>query len=105
MDELGGLLLDRGDDLRMGVAGRVDRDPGREVEEQVAVDVLDGQALAADGHDRVGARQARRGPRLVERDVRPRLRARELRDDMRDGPISGDPRRARRQAAPLGSSA
>ena len=49
VDELGRLLLDRGHDLGMGMAGRGDRDPGREIEEQVAVDVLDGQALAADG--------------------------------------------------------
>ena len=59
VDELGGLLLDRRDDLGMAVAGRVDRDAGREVEEEVAVDVLDRQALAADRHDRVRARQAR----------------------------------------------
>ena len=62
MDQLGRLLLDRRDDLRVGVAGRVDGDAGGEVEEEVAVDVLDGQAIATDGHDRVGARQARRRP-------------------------------------------
>ena len=43
---------------RVGVAGRRDRDAGSEVEEQVAVDVLDGQTLGADGNDRIGARQA-----------------------------------------------
>jgi hypothetical protein len=59
VDQLGGLLLDRGDDLGVGMAGRVDRDPGGEVEEEVAVDVLDRQAVAADGNDRIGARQAR----------------------------------------------
>ena len=73
----------------------VDRDAGREVEEEVAVDVLDRQALAADRHDRVGARQARRGPFLVERDVRAGLRAGQLRDDVRDGTIAGETRRGR----------
>ena len=53
-----GLLGDRRDDVRVGVAGGRDRDAGREVEEQVAVDVLDGQALGADGNDGIGARQA-----------------------------------------------
>jgi hypothetical protein len=73
MDQLRGLLLDRGDDLRVTVTGRVDRDARREVEEEIAVDVLDREALPADRHDRVGTRQARRRPRLVERDVLPRL--------------------------------
>ena len=73
------------------MAGRVDGDAGREVEEEVAVDVLDRQALAADRDDRVGARQARRRPRLVERDVGAGLGARELRDDVRDGAIAGEP--------------
>jgi hypothetical protein len=59
MDQLGRLLLDRGHDLGMRMAGRGDRDPGREVEEEVAVDVLDRQAVTADRDDRVGPRQAR----------------------------------------------
>ena len=100
VDQLRGLLLDRRDDLRVRVAGRVDRDAGGEVEEQVAVDVLDRQAVTADRHDRIGPRQAGRRPRLVERDVRPRLRAGELRDDVRDGPVSGEARRSR-QGPPL----
>jgi hypothetical protein len=82
--QLGRLLLDRRDDLRVGVAGRVDRDTGREVEEQVAVDVLDRQAITADGHDRVGAGQARRRPGFVEGDVGASLRAGDLGDDVRD---------------------
>ena len=45
VDQLLGLALDRLDDLGVAVAGRVDRDAGREVEEQVAVGVLDDQAL------------------------------------------------------------
>ena len=101
MDELRGLLLDRGHDLRVRVAGRGHRDAGREIEEEVAVDVLDRQAVAADRDDRVGAGQARGGPFLIERDVRAGLRARQLRDDVRNGTIAGETRRGRRQGAPL----
>ena len=54
--ELGGLALDRGDDVGVAVAGRVDGDAGGEVEEHVAVDVLDRAAEAAHGDDRVGPR-------------------------------------------------
>ena len=93
--QLGGLLLDRGHDLGVRVAGRVDRDAGGEVEEEVAVDVLDGQALAADRDDRVGARQAGRGPGLVELDVLAGLGTRQLRDDVRDRAIAGETRRGR----------
>ena len=103
MDQLGRLLLDRGHDLRMRVTGRVDRDAGGEIEEEVAVDVLDDEAVAADRDDRVGTREAGRGPRLVELDVGPCLRPGKLGDDVRDRPIPGDPRRARRQGAPLRS--
>jgi hypothetical protein len=53
----------------MAVAGGDDGDAGREVEEAVAVDVLDDGPDAADGDDRVGPRQARARPRLVEGDV------------------------------------
>src|SRR6188508_1322649 len=91
MDQLGSLLLDRGDHLRVAVAGRVDRDAGREVEEEIAVDILDREALPADRHDRIGARQARRCPRLIERHMGPRLRARQLRDDIRDRTPAIDP--------------
>ncbi len=84
VDQLGRLLLDRGHDRRVGVAGRVDGDPGGEVEEQVAVDVLDGQPVAADRDDRVGPRQARRRPRLVVGDVGPGPRAGDLGDEVRD---------------------
>ena len=87
VDELGRLLLDRADDAGMAVARGVDRDARREVEEQVPVDVLDGHAQPADRHDRVGAREAGRGPRLVELDVRASLRAGDLRDQVRQRPI------------------
>jgi hypothetical protein len=85
VQQLGCLLLDRGDDLGVGVTGRVDGDPGGEVEKQVAVDVLDRQAIAADRYQRVGAWQARRRPGLVEGDVGAGLRAGDLGDDVRDG--------------------
>ena len=84
MDQLGRLLLDRGDDAGMGMARRVDRDAGREVEEQVAVDVLDRQALATNRDDRIGARETPRCPRFVEGDVGPGLRARNLGDEVRN---------------------
>ena len=68
--ELVGLALDGGDDVRVAVPGGVDRDAGGEVQEHVAVDVLDGAAEAAHGHDRVGAREAGTRPGVVELDAR-----------------------------------
>src|SRR4029079_7871251 len=85
------------------VAGRVDGDPGGEIEEEVAIDVLDDEAVAANRDDRVRTREAGRGPRLVELDVGPCFGPGRLGDDVRDRPIPGDPRRARRQGAPLRS--
>jgi hypothetical protein len=93
VEQLARLLPDRPDDRGMGVAGGVDRDAGGEVQEQVAVDVLDGQALATDRHDRIGARQARRRPGLVEGDVVASLGAGDLGDDVGD---RSSPREARR---------
>ena len=58
VDELGGLFLDGRDHLRVAMPGRGHRDAGREVEEEVAVDVLDRQPLPANRHDRVRPRQA-----------------------------------------------
>ena len=92
VDQVRRLLLDRRDDLRMRVAGGRDRDPGGEVEEEVAVDVLDGQPLAADRDDRVGARQARRGPGLVVGDVGPGPGAGDLGDDVGNRPRLREPR-------------
>ena len=86
VDELGRLALDRGDDAGVGVAGGRDRDPRREVQEQVAVDVLDRRAAPADGDDRVRARKAGRRPAMVELDVGPRLGTGDLRDQARDRP-------------------
>jgi hypothetical protein len=84
----------------VAVAEAIHRDAGGEIEEEVAVDVLDDEAVATDRDDRVGAREAGRGPRLVELDVGPCLRPGKLGDDVRDRPVPGDPRRARRQGAP-----
>ena len=69
VQQVGRLLGDDLDDPLVAVARRVDGDAGGEVEEEVAVDVLDRQAVAADRHDGVGARKAGRGDRLIEGDV------------------------------------
>ena len=52
MEEVLRLALDALDDPRVAVTGRGDRDPGGEVEEEVAVDILDGQPATPDGDDR-----------------------------------------------------
>ncbi len=83
VEQVGGLLRDDLDHPLVAMAGRVDRDAGREIEEQVAIDVLDLQPVAAHGHDGVGPGQAGRRDRLVEGDVGPRLGARQLGDDVR----------------------
>jgi len=53
VDQLGGLLLDGLDDLRMTVAGGGDGDAGGEVEELVAVHVFDPGAAAPFGYQRI----------------------------------------------------
>ncbi|OGN84948.1 MAG: hypothetical protein A2X23_01630 [Chloroflexi bacterium GWC2_73_18] len=83
VEESLGLLLDGAHHLGVAVTGRGDGDPGGEVEEEVAVDVLDHQAVAAHRHDLVGARQARRGVSRVELEVGARLRPGDLRDEVR----------------------
>ena len=55
VEQLVGLVLDRGDDLRVAVAGGGDGDAGGEVEEQVAVHVLDDAAAAALDDQRIDA--------------------------------------------------
>ena len=88
VDQVARLLPDRADDRGMGVAGRGDRDPGGEVEEEVAVDVLDGHARAPHRHDRVGPRQARRRPGLVVGHMSAGLRTRHLGDEIGHGPMA-----------------
>ena len=84
VEQVTGLAPDRADDVLVAVAGRVDRDAGREVEEEVAVDVLHHEAVAAHGHDGVGTRQAGRSDALVEGDVRAGLGTRQLGHDVGD---------------------
>ena len=85
VDQVARLALDRGGDARMGVAGRRDGDAGGEVEEDVAVDVLDRGATAAHGDEGIGARQAGRRELVIERDVAPRLRPGDLGPKIRNG--------------------
>jgi hypothetical protein len=56
VQQLGRLILDGGDDLRMTVSGRGHGDAGGEVEEEVAVHVLDDGAAAALRDERIDAR-------------------------------------------------
>ena len=62
------LGVDRGVDGRMGVAGGDDGDPGVEVQEAVAVDVLDDAAPRPAHDERVDAGQRRAGDGLVAGD-------------------------------------
>ena len=77
------LGVDRGVDGRMGVAGGVDGDAGVEVEEAVAVDVLDHAAGAAPHDERVDAGQRRAGDALVALDDAAGERAGQLGEDPR----------------------
>ena len=77
------LALDGLDDTRMAVAGARNRDACVEVEESVAVDVLDHEPVAARGHERVHAAERRARHRGVARDPCPRLRAGQLGDQVR----------------------
>ena len=63
VQELLRLIGDRLDDVRVRVAGRVDGNAGRAVEEDVAVDVLHHRPVAALDHQRVAARVRRRDDR------------------------------------------
>jgi hypothetical protein len=64
-------------------------------------DVLDGQAIAPDRHDGVGARQAGRRPALIERDVLAGLGTRHFGDEVGDRPTIGKPRSGLGHGAPL----
>ena len=101
MEQLGGLLLDRADDLRVGVAGRVDRDPRREIEEEVAVDVLDRQSPRR-GPARSGRRAAGSATsRCSSKSTWARaLGPGDLRDDVRHRAVAGDPRGPSDKGAP-----
>ena len=60
VDQFGGLLLNRGDNFGMAMAGGANRNACGEIEEHVAVDVFDHGAAAALGDQRVIARVGRR---------------------------------------------
>ncbi len=75
VDQLRRLFLDRLDHPRVAVSGRCDRDAGVDVEEEVAVDVLDGAAAPAGRHERIRPRERRAGDGLVGLDHRPRVGA------------------------------
>ena len=85
MDEVAHLALYCGGDSRMGIAGRGHRYASGEVEEDVAVDVLDCGATATHRDEGVGARQARRRELMIERDVAPRPRPGYLGPKIRNG--------------------
>jgi hypothetical protein len=53
VDELRGLILNRRDDLGMAVPGVGDRDPCGDVEEEIAVHILDDAPAAAFDEQRV----------------------------------------------------
>ena len=74
VQEPAGLLRDGLDDVGVGVAGGVDRDARRAVEEHVAVHVLDHRPGAALDDQRVAARVRRRDDRAIALDNRPGAR-------------------------------
>ncbi len=83
VEELVGGLLDLCDHVRVAVARRADGDPGREVEEAVAVDVPDFDPAAVRHHERVVARVRGRDDTGVALDDRARLGSRQLGADVR----------------------
>src|SRR5581483_5043957 len=68
-------------DIGMAMAGRADRDAGVEIEEPVAVDVLDNGSGTAFSDQRIGTRVRRRDVLPVTFDDRARLRAGQFRYD------------------------
>ena len=78
VQQLGRLLLDRLDDPRVAVPRGRHRDPRVEVEEDVAVHVLDDRAGAPARDERIGPRERRRCDLAIPLDPRHRLRARDL---------------------------
>jgi hypothetical protein len=68
MDQVGGLFLNRGDDLVVGVAGRADGDAGGEVEETVAVEVFDDAAAGPGGGEGVVVHVGTAGGLVVSAD-------------------------------------
>jgi hypothetical protein len=83
VQELLRLIDDRLDDVGMRMAGGVDGNPGRAIEEQVPIDIFDHRAFAARHHERIAARVGRRDGLAVALDQRLGLGAGELRFDER----------------------
>ena len=69
MDQLARLAFDGLGYRWVPITCRGHGDAGREIEEQIAVDVLDRGTVAANRDDGVGARQTGRRMAVVERDV------------------------------------
>ena len=80
-----GLVPDGRHDLRVGMARRADRDAGVEVQEHVAVHVLDHGAGPPGRGERVGPGQRGAGDLVVGLDQQAGLRARDLRGELRLG--------------------
>ena len=76
--QLGGLLLNGGDDLGMAVAGGGYGDAGGEVEELVAIHVLDHDAASALGDQRIGAGVGGRDEAVIVGDDAPGIGAGKL---------------------------
>jgi hypothetical protein len=80
---LGRLVLNGGDHFRVAVPGVGDRDAGGEVEEQVAVHVLDDAPASGVHEQRVHGGVRRRHEPLVAGEQLGTVRARERRADVR----------------------
>ncbi len=98
MEQVVDLGVDRRVDVGMGVAGGDDGDSGVEVEEAVAVDVLDDAAAAAPHDQRVDPGERRAGHGLVARDDRGGVRAGQF------GPQVGSSRISREVVSNAGPS-
>ena len=83
VDQLGGLFLDGGDDLRMAMAGGDDGDARGEIEEGVAVHVFDQRAAAGLRDQRIVARVGRRDHGVIALDNFLRFRAGQRGDEVR----------------------
>jgi hypothetical protein len=76
-----GLTLDRSNDSRVTVAGRANRDAGREVQKVIPVDIDDDGAAAALDDERIHTRVRRRRVTLIRADQLPGLRPRKRSDN------------------------
>jgi hypothetical protein len=93
VNQLGGLLLDGGDDFRMAMAGGDNRDARSEIKKGVAVHVFDRRATADPGDQRVIAGVGRRDYVLVALDEFLGLGAGQLGNEVRQFRINFGVRR------------